>query len=659
MKYLMKHITTLVVAVLAGSLYSCNFLDVDDYFEQTLDYEAVFKSKRNVERYLWATANYFPDEGNLNHSPGPFATDEGLCITNDFRGSNYVLGEISPTNTMGIGNWGTMYVIVRKANTIIARIDEAPDLTTLDKREILGYAYFMRAYAYYHLLMKYGPVVILGDDVLDNNEEPEYYDRSRATFDESVAYVCDELKRAADYLPVEVSLTNFGRPTQGAALGLLARVKLIHASPLYNGQAAARMYFSNWKRSTYGVNYVSQVYDESRWAEAAFAAKRVIDLNRYSLYIVPRMPDTPALPDNVPDAPFPDGAGDIDPLRSYSDMFSGEALAVRNTEFVWGRMSAQTTGFTRFAFPILPMGGWNCLGVTQKVVDAYRMADGRTIEDSSAEYPYSQEGFLGGSGKTFSGYRLLSTASNMYVNREMRFYASIGFSECFWPANSTSENARKNQTVTYYNMDGTAGKSNTNDNPLNYPITGYVLKKFVHPDDAWEGTNSQRIEKPFPIIRYAEILLSYVEALNNLTTTHSLTDELSGEPVTFSRDVEEIRKYFNMVRFRAGLPGLTDQELASPETVQALIERERMVEFLFEDRRYFDVRRWGIYETTEREPIMGMNTDAQRNGYYSVVPVNHSKARNRVVDRKLVLFPLDLNEVRKAPSLDQNPGWQN
>jgi hypothetical protein len=38
--------------------------------------------------------------------------------------------------------------------------------------------------------------------------------------------------------------------------------------------------------------------------------------------------------------------------------------------------------------------------------------------------------------------------------------------------------------------------------------------------------------------------------------------------------------------------------------------------------------------------------------------VNHAYARGRVVDRKFVLFPLSLDEVRKSPSLDQNPGWQ-
>jgi len=659
MKYLIKKIAILAVILVTASHYSCDFLDVNDYFEETLKYDSVFHNKRNIERYLWATAAYFPDEGNLNQSPGPFATDEAFSLVQDFNGTRYVLGEVSPTQGLGMQHWTTMYIVIRKANTIIARIDEATDMDTLDKREVLAYAYFMRAYAYYHLLIKYGPVVLLGDDILENNESPEYYDKARATYDESVEYICTEFERAAKDMPASVSLNNFGRPTSGAALGMAARLRLMAASPIFNGKQAAMLYFGTWKRSTDGVNYISQQHDEKKWAVAALAAKRIIDLGTYSLHIVPRIENyTHELPANVSSDNFPDGAGDVDPFHSYADMFNGEALALRNPEFLWARTSSSLTGWTRYSFPAYPMGGWNSMGVTQKVIDAYLMIDGNAITNSSQEYPYSMTGFLGGSGKNFSGYFLPSSVSNMYVNREMRFYASIGFSECFWPAYSTSDGSKKNQIVTYY-KDGTAGKELTNESPDNYPITGYVLKKFIHPDDAWDGDNAKVIDKTYPIIRYAEILLSYVEAINNLTSSHTVTDEISGASHTFFRDENEIKKYFNMVRYRAGLPGLTREELSSPQKIQQLIERERMIEFLFEDRRYFDVRRWGIYEQTEREPIMGMDTNAKKSDYYNIVPVNHSKARQRVVDKKLVLFPILLDEVRKAPSLDQNPGWQD
>jgi hypothetical protein len=660
-------ITALTVLILLTMFGSCNFLSVDDYFNETMRYDSVFSNKYNLERYLWATAASFPEEGAIfgnNYTPGPTATDEGFALygEGEFHGMAYILGYVTPNNLYGMNTWNTMYIIIRKANTILARMDEAKDMTQLDRREMLGFVYFMRAYAYYHLAVKYGPVVLVGDEPMLNNEEASYYDRPRATYDETIDYICAELERAAQYLPRPemVAVSDFGRPHSSAAYGLIARLRLIQASPLYNPKPdnrAATVYFGDWKRSTDGVHYVSQTYDERKWAVAAAAAKRIIDLGTYSLHTVERISNTPALPAGISDAPFPDGAGNIDPFHSYADMFTGEAVAARNPEFVWGRWSYHVQSYTRRAFPLGVFDGWNGLCVTQKVIDAYRMVDGRDIHDSSDEYPYLTEGTLNRN-STFSGYQLRNTVHNMYVNREMRFYASIGFSQRFWTCNSTSETTRKNMTVSY-EASGNSGKNQTGTSTTNYPITGYVLTKYIHEDDAWAGAGAQCQMKSFPIIRYAEILLSYAEALNNLTTSHTITNEDTDESYSLSRNVDEIAKAFNQVRYRAGLPGLTVEELSSPTKIQELIERERLVEFLYEDRRYFDVRRWGKYEETESELIMGMNTDASGDSYYSVVPVNHTRARNRVVDKKLVLFPLALDEVRKAPSLDQNPGWQN
>ena len=43
-----------------------------------------------------------------------------------------------------------------------------------------------------------------------------------------------------------------------------------------------------------------------------------------------------------------------------------------------------------------------------------------------------------------------------------------------------------------------------------------------------------------------------------------------------------------------------------------------MIEFLHENRRYFDVRRWGIYEDTENELMMGMDTEADGDAFIPV-----------------------------------------
>lgn len=226
----------------------------------------------------------------------------------------------------------------------------------------------------------------------------------------------------------------------------------------------------------------------------------------------------------------------------------------------------------------------------------------------------------------------------------MRFYACVGFSGCYWPGTSCSNSGSFNLTVNYY-MNGNAGKNMaTGDHKdRNYAVTGYVLKKYIHPSDNWyNGNGSARVAKAFPIIRYAEILLSYAEAINHLNSTHTVTME-SGETYELSRagNLQDMITAFNMIRYRAGLPGLRAQDYATEEDMDAQIVTERMVEFLGEGRRFYDIRRWGIYEEEEGKPIEGMNIDGLENEFFQRTVVNHADYRNRVVDKKqcFCLFP--------------------
>lgn len=661
---------TCVVMFVTCGLSSCDYLNIDGYVDDELKLDSIFASKRYIEAFMWDAASQFPDEGAIfgggsMYTPGPMATDEAFCLfsTSEFQGMAFVLGELNDTNLGNFNRWGQWYRIIRQCNTIFARIDEASDWTAVERLNVVAYTRFIRAYAYYNLLMNFGPVVLLGDELPNNNEDITYYDRPRNLYDECMEYICDEFEESALYLPPKVnSVLEYGRPTKGAALALVARLRLMHASDLFNGGRASRIYFGSWARKTDGQHYIQQTYDPKRWAVAAAAAKRVIDLQQdgipmYRLHTVSADDKTPLLPTNISDPDyqkdFPEGAGGIDPFHSYADMFNGETVMNVNPEFIWARSSSVLREYTKHSFPVAN-GGWNGMCVTQKVIDAYEMADGRSINDASNEYPYDETGFTSGRKELYREYFLNANVYNMYVNREARFYASVGFSEGFWPMGSTTDNTQKNLTITYYN-DSPNGKSGA-PNPNDHPMTGYVLRKYVNPIDAWAGTSARRIDKAFPIIRYAEMLLSYAEALNQLGG-ETFTVEVDGESQTFSRDVSEIKKSINLVRHRAGLPGIQDADLADATKVLEKVKKERMVEFLYENRRYFDVRRWGDYETSESEPIKGMNTAGTRDTYYQrVVPTSY-RISNRVINRKMIFLPIPKVEMRRLPSFDQNPGW--
>ncbi len=664
----MKNIKISIFVILSSVMIftSCNYLDVSDYFEDHINIDSVFQSKDYVERFLWGAAKLLPEEDHIfDHSyyPAILGSDEGFTMwEGSYVPQRFPIDEINADNLSYMNIWPAMYQVIRKANTIFARINECEELTAQDKREIVGYAHFMRGYAYYFLLLNYGPLLIAGDEVYETSLGPESYQKYRSTFDESVEYICNELETAATYIPPTVPINVFGRPTKGAAYGLIARVRVYAASPLYNGGQASRTYFSDFLRQSDKVHYVSQTYDEKKWAIAAAACKRVMNMN-YSLHTVEASFDTPELPQGIthdPDyyKPWPDGAAEIDPYRSYADMFNGEALGFKNKEYVFGKNSGRVRSATNLSFPA-QFGGWNCYCVPQKIIDAYKMADGMDINNSSDDYPYTEEGFTT-TDRSFSGYTIRPNVSSMYINREARFYASIGFSGCLWPMNSTTENGKFMQQA-FYGLDQNSGRSAATSGDIrNYPITGYVLKKYIHPDDAWSGANAAVLSKSFPIVRYADILLMYAESLNNLTETHTVSLQDQDEVYTLSRDLNEIRSAFNQVRHRAGLPGLTDEEVSTPENFFEALKTERMIEFLHEGLRYHDVRRWGIVKEEESKPIMGMDTERrEKDGYYNRVICNYRTVRNRVFKDKMVLLPIDRQEIKRVPTLDQNPGWEN
>ncbi len=637
---------------------------------------------KNAEGYLWNTPTRFPDAGAIwgnSWNPGETASDEITVRwqTSEFWGAQFSIGKINSRN-LPRDLWYTMYVVVTRCNRMLENVGKVPDMTEADRRRYIGYVHFMRGYAYYHLLMNYGPLLIVGDEVLSTSESAEYYNRERSTYDESVDYICNEFKLATQgiYGPTEQSISYSDRPTKGAALALIARLRLFQASPLFNGGDAARQCFSNWQRKSDGADYVNQTYDPDRWAIAAAAAKQVIDMDYYSLFTV--MPDNQhpyPLADNVPTAPFPDGAGGIDPFHSFTDMFNGEGIISTNKEFIWAMSSVNVRDYTKHSFPV-GFGGWGGMSVPQRVVDCFLMMDGRDIHNASADYPYVADlSQTIGTNKVLGSYQLRGDVPKMYDNRSARFYASIGFPGRQWTMNSASSDASYiNQQFWYSHDDSKAGLAGAGSNVNDYNISGYTPVKYIHPDDSWAGGKGNvkgsfiTSPKPFAIIRYAEVLLEYVEALNNVTGTVTVTTpDMTGTDVevTVSRDVQEMAKYFNMIRYRVGLPGPALSDMNDANRFEQIIRNERQVELFNEGYRYFDTRRWGTFLTDDANMSNWRGLDVQKDrtdvsgnpGFWNIVTIDQQNIRDRVALPKMVFMPIRHDELLKVPAMDQNPGW--
>ena len=150
--------------------------------------------------------------------------------------------------------------------------------------------------------------------------------------------------------------------------------------------------------------------------------------------------------------------------------------------------------------------------------------------------------------------------------------------------------------------------------------------------------------------------MGYVEAMNEMEDSY--TDEVTG--ITVTRDVSEMVKYFNQIRYRSGLPGISVAEASDYETMKNLIKHERQIEFFFEDHRYYDLRRWMDAPEVMSKPVTGLDVTArraQRESFYTTKIWNTETAMKRVWNNKMYFFPISQNVLDKNGKLVQNPGW--
>lgn len=104
------------------------------------------------------------------------------------------------------------------------------------------------------------------------------------------------------------------------------------------------------------------------------------------------------------------------------------------------------------------------------------------------------------------------------AKREPRFYACVGFNGATWECESSSLSSEKNFQCWYY-RDEVNGKQGFTEN---CPLTGIGFKKYYNKEDSY-SEGGYRTNKTEPTIRYAEVLLIYAEALNELTSGNTYT----------------------------------------------------------------------------------------------------------------------------------------
>jgi hypothetical protein len=599
--------------LLAGSLLltaSCKKY-LNTVPDNVLTIDDIFSSKTNVDAYLANIYSTMPDEmtqrftGNTNSGPWEGASDEAKFNWDFVYTNKMVLSVWSNTDGAVETYWKSYYQAIRNATDFMNRIDNAnaaelsPQLKTEYKAEARG----LRALYYFFLLRTYGPVVLLGDNLISADASTDAVRLPRTSFDSCIDFVVKQMDTAYTDLPATPSSNSqLGRLVKGVVKAYKEQALFLAASPLYNGNTD----YANLKNHN-GEQLISQTYDVNKWKLAADAAKAFINefSGTYHLYT----------------------ESDPDPAKAAYLSCKNVMLVEWNPEWIFARPNSGS--FMRYDKTPKHAGGPSdqtgagAMGVTQTMVDAYFMANGLSINDPASGYVSNGFSSFQSPSDAVLGLPAHSTF-NQWVNREPRFYVGVTYDSCYWlyqdPGYST--------IITAYQYSGNSGRSQSTSD---VSPTGYTVRKNVAPNDNDRGAL---------LLRLANIYLDYAEALNEYDPTNP-----------------DILVYLNMIRQRAGVPqyGAGTGALPAPASqadMRTAIRKERRVELAFENVRYFDTRRWKIAPQTDAGPFYGMNMYVTGPDFYKKTLIE-----TRVFQFRDYLFPIPNNEVLKDNLMVQNPGW--
>jgi hypothetical protein len=250
----------------------------------------------------------------------------------------------------------------------------------------------------------------------------------------------------------------------------------------------------------------------------------------------------------------------------------------------------------------------------QELVDAFPMKNGKAISDPASGYD----------------------PANPYSGRDDRFYAYISY-------NGTKVKGKSSGAIIEITLNIYVGGSQYDSIPefqVYNTYTGYFTRKAVNEDNliyTWGYGSVQ----PFMDLRYAEILLNYAEAQNEYLSTPD----------------QSVYDALDQIRARAGITEKLTPGSLNKDQMRSLIYNERHIEFCFEQKRFWDLRRWKLSKSViDGKKRTGVVITKHDDGSftYDYQPIDPQAG---VFDDRMYWMPIPLSELSKNSKLEQNPGW--
>lgn len=323
---------------------------------------------------------------------------------------------------------------------------------------------------------------------------------------------------------------------------------------------------------------------ENRWQDVITTCERLIQGDQYGTYAL-----------------FPNYGGLFLPQNENNDEVILDIQYVPDFR-TWNTM---------FDMAPLSVGARiNMMAPTQELVDNYMMFNGRSIGDPSSGYD----------------------EEDPYANRDPRLSHTIAHHLYEWEMPNGS-------TQTIYTRPGSSPNNSLDEyapGSASSP-TGYYLRKYYDPThNAGFAAGLNLI-----LIRYADVLLMYAEAKNELSALSQTDWDLT----------------VRAIRQRAGFTDAYALDYSAAWTqsdIREIIRNERRSELAMEGLRIFDIRRWRTAEVVLNGWAHGAKYGPanEDDGYI--------RANFRVFDpNKHYLWPIPRDERNLNGNLTQNPGWEN
>lgn len=644
-----------IVALCVGALASCADMDIPpmnilgdkDIFGSTegvTSYMARLYSTLPVEDFRYSHANMF-FSGGANFSQPSCITGE--AISRDTHGA-----EIEKANY-----WDAAYALIREINYFIETLPQyASSHSGAEVESLLGEATFLRAYTYMALAKRYGgvPIVKTVIDYPASVTIPEtqlYRDSEEATWD----FISEDLEYAITHLSANNSK---GRANKYAAAALKSRAML------YAGTIAK-------------YNEVNEVYNNARicgipaeratdYFKQAYAASKIVDEGGYELYKGEW------------------AAGDKEAqYTNYVNIFLKDT---KENIFVKYFMYPDCVhSYDCFAQPTQTSTGGSNTEICP-TLDFVEMFEGFVKDEDGHFKNFDADGY----------YRLYETTMEPFRNAEPRLRAtvllpgdefkgeSIEIRRGIWvgagdkispllppgtynfyddqpayvdDATSLLKLAKRESQNTEENAillkDGTkmkrAGKSGTVQyQEIGCTVSGFLIRKYLNPEQ--ENTNWNQSSQNWIDIRYAEVLLNRAEAAAELVAA-GITSDPSGDNYK-----DEAFKCINLIRERAGATLLT----SSAELTIDIVRTERRKELSFENKTYWDLKRWRIIHKEQSartyrtlQPFFA--ADAMK--YFMDIKYQEQSGKVYTFDTRNYYQQIPNGEITKNPHCKQNPGY--